>query len=277
MPPVPSPQTDTLTRAFRASEIAASAAAASLVRDAWNITVKPGDIQGTATKWLVLATAIIVRYRAQSAAAGAIYYTLMRGLEIPDAPKFDVPKPSLMEIKFLQSSLWAMGPAQLLKAKEQISPDEKDPNFPIKLAMVGTSKALEATTIRHVQNGGRNTIDQARNADPVAVGYYRETDGDPCYFCAMLASRLGVYKEDSFDQSDARFEGEGKAKVHDQCACHNRPLFSRQDDSVFPQSSRDAARMWNELPLEYKGRPASGANAVRAFRHLYNESRKGKS
>jgi hypothetical protein len=104
---------------------------------------------------------------------------------------------------------------------------------------------LRGAVIRHTLNAGRDQIAAAQQADPAAVGYYRETDGDPCHFCAMLASRGAVYKEDSFDESDPRFEGEGTAKVHDDCACHNRPIFTR--DILLPEPNRKAFDTWMSL------------------------------
>lgn len=271
---MPSPQADTLARSFRASQISLSAVSATLVREAWNRTIQPSDIQGSATRWLVLAAAIIVRYRAQSAALGTKYYTLMRALELPDAPHFQPPSPDLLDPRFLHSSLWAMGPAELLKVRELISPDQ-DPVLAVKMVMAQVGEAIEGSAIRHVQNGGRAAINQARVADPVIVGYYRETDGDPCYFCSMLSSRGAVYAADSFDESDARFEGPGKIKVHDSCACHNRPIFIRGDK--FPGLTKSAQDLWISMPTTYRGAPTSGANAIRAYRHVFNESLKNKS
>lgn len=272
---MPSPQSETLVRAFRAAQIELSLVAAAKVRDAWDTIVKPGDIQGSATKWLTLATAIIVRYRADSAAQGATYYAAMRAIELPNASPFAPPAPDLLGVEFLRSSLWVMGPGELLKAKEGIAPDATDPILQIMVAKRALGDVIEATTIRHTQNGGRNAIDQARELDPVAVGYYRETDGDPCYFCLALSSRGVVYKEDSFDESDARFEGPGECKVHDSCACHNRPMFVRGDQ--FPGMTKQANGLWLSLPTTYNGAPTSGANAIRAFRHLVNEAKQNKS
>lgn len=263
-----SPQADALARTFRRSQIQTSLTAAALVRALWERTIDPLNIQESANKWMLLAVPVILRYREQSATSGSLYYRALRALELPDAPQFIPPKAKLMERQFLEKSLWSIGPQKMLDAESKVA-DGEDPVVQIKMAANQAAGIIEASTIRHTQNGGRATVDQARLADPVAVGYYRETDGDPCFFCAMLASRLGVYKVDSFDQSDPRFEGDGKAKVHDQCACHNRPLFARQDESKFPQSTREAARIWNELPSTYRGAPTSGSNAIRAFRSAY--------
>jgi hypothetical protein len=107
------------------------------------------------------------------------------------------------------------------------------------------TKVVEGSALRHAANGGRAALDQTRQADPVAVGYYRQTKADPCYFCAMLASRGVVYKEGSFDESDARFEGDGKAKVHDHCVCFNRPVYMK--NVGLPDTNVRAASLWSEL------------------------------
>jgi hypothetical protein len=69
-------------------------------------------------------------------------------------------------------------------------------------------------------DGGRTTTLDTVKADPVAVGWYRVTDGDPCAFCALLASRGVVYKE--FDTVDLT-----ATQVHNDCGCFGAPAFSR--------------------------------------------------
>jgi hypothetical protein len=44
---------------------------------------------------------------------------------------------------------------------------------------------------------GRDTIASSSLADPKGTGWHRETRGDACKFCRMLAGRGGVYREAS--------------------------------------------------------------------------------
>ena len=68
---------------------------------------------------------------------------------------------------------------------------------------------------RHVINGGRETILGSVKRDSSAFGWARLTDGKPCAFCALLASRGPAYKS----ETTARF------KSHDGCGCTPVPVF----------------------------------------------------
>jgi len=82
--------------------------------------------------------------------------------------------------------------------------------------------------MRHVGNGGRDTVLTLVENDRAALGWIRVTSGNPCSFCAMLASRgitWGRYNQQSFAASDVKFAddprvdpgGRPTAKVHDNC------------------------------------------------------------
>ena len=73
---------------------------------------------------------------------------------------------------------------------------------------------LSGETTRHVLNAGRKTIVETTKQDPKARGWRRETSGDACSFCTMLADRGGVYSADTAD-----FE------AHRHCGCVAVPAF----------------------------------------------------
>jgi hypothetical protein len=116
---------------------------------------------------------------------------------------------------------------------------------------------------RHVLNGGRSTQLALVQNDRGAIGWVRVTDGNPCAFCAMLASRGPVYKADSFSSSDPRFTGPGEVKTHDHCACLMVPVFSRT--AAWPGRSKEFQELWN---AHIQGR-YSGKDAIRAWRRLH--------
>lgn len=64
---------------------------------------------------------------------------------------------------------------------------------------------------RQVLAGGRQLVDLTAKADSNAIGWRRVTDGDPCAFCAMVASRGPVYgsreKADSIGGTGLRYHG----------------------------------------------------------------------
>jgi hypothetical protein len=111
-------------------------------------------------------------------------------------------------------------------------------------------------------DGARTTVSDSAKADPKAVGWYFVTDGDPCYFCAMIASRGIVFKHDSFELSNAQFIGKGTAKVHDHCACSVAPAFSRSQR--LPKTNRHAAFIWSQR---------GDGDALNAFRRAWEADR----
>ncbi|HYF74053.1 MAG TPA: hypothetical protein VD834_16555 [Blastococcus sp.] len=121
------------------------------------------------------------------------------------------------------------------------------------------------TATRHVLTGGRQSLLTLVQGDMQAIGWVRVTDGDPCYFCAMLASRGPVYKKGSFAASDPRFTGPGTVKVHDHCACTLEAVYSR--NTLWPGRAQEFHRLWRE----HIYRRYSGAEARRQWRRIYTE------
>lgn len=78
--------------------------------------------------------------------------------------------------------------------------------------MVGRS------AMRHTLNGGRAALQASVEDDEAAWGWARITDGDPCEFCRMLATRGPVYKS-------RQTAGEGINRYHDGCGCSIVPVF----------------------------------------------------
>lgn len=86
-----------------------------------------------------------------------------------------------------------------------------------------------------VQDGGRDMINNALQDDPGAIGYYRVTEGSPCYFCALMAARGAVYKS----KRTAAFG------AHPHCHCQAVPIFSRRYQ--LPDANAKFAGMWREF------------------------------
>lgn len=149
-------------------------------------------------------------------------------------------------------SLLGTGPGEV--KKQMPSPPEPAMNA----GRVLSSKVA----IRVAIDGGRKVVRRAVDLDHEAVGWARVLNVDPCYFCAMLASRGSVYKHTSFTHSNDLFEGEGVAKVHDACRCGMRPVYSQSDKR--DPTSEALWRLWKE---HAQGLPAK--EAIRAFRRNY--------
>src|SRR5690606_22703244 len=64
----------------------------------------------------------------------------------------------------------------------------------VEAAMSIAEAASAGAGLRHALKGGRDTIRETVDRDDQALGWARATSGDPCSFCAMLASRGPAYK-----------------------------------------------------------------------------------
>jgi hypothetical protein len=107
--------------------------------------------------------------------------------------------------------------------------------------------------------GGRHTIDQTVDHDHRALGFARVTSFDPCFFCAMLASRGPVYKTER--RAIQRRNGR---RYHDHCACFAEPVYSH--DAEWPGRGREFRDIWNRSTAGL-----GGDSAIRAFRRALAE------
>jgi hypothetical protein len=164
----------------------------------------------------------------------------------------------------VRTSLMVVGPGDYLNKARDIrrleGVGEQQQQALLAEAKQVTTKKIAASVARHVQNGGRQTLIDASKKDTKSLGYVRVTKDKPCFFCAMLASRGLVYAKDSFDASDARFTGDGTAKVHDSCQCGIKPVYTRKDPLV--EDSKVYTDLWSRWG-------AGGGDAALRFRRGY--------
>lgn len=76
---------------------------------------------------------------------------------------------------------------------------------------------------RRIANVARDTVRSSSLADPDADGWQRQTTGQSCGFCQLLASRGAVYTERSVDFAS-----------HDHCDCYAVPAFKGTPRPVQP-------------------------------------------
>jgi hypothetical protein len=131
---------------------------------------------------------------------------------------------------------------------------------------------------RHMLTGGRKSLLTLVENDRQAIAWIRVTDGDPCSFCAMLASRGPVFLDKkAFDESDhgpglhrknpGPFDGPGTVKVHDNCACTMEPVYSRS--APWPGRAREFRNLWREVVGFAPNNKYSGKDALNAYRRAY--------
>lgn len=200
--------------------------------------------------WLRLVVPVLQRRHAMSSDSAALFYRASRQHALGD--------PGLAAVLAdLPTEEWiarAIGYAAPGVYSRQVGAG-RSPEQANKAALTQTL----GTTGRIVLDGARTTVADTAKADPKAVGWYFQTDGDPCHFCAIIASRGIVFHADSFVLSDVRFIGKGTAKVHNGCACILGAAFSRTQE--LPEVNRQALQV-------YKDR--GDGDALNAFRKAWD-------
>lgn len=202
----------------------------------------PKRLDQTFPTWLALMKQLTSRYQAMSSLAATIYYNDVRtahvGIPAPDrllqlAP---APTPEWMDKAFGYS-----GPGLLQNGAYQDST---------------ALSTTQGTAVRIAQSGARSTILNAVKDDPKAIGWYRVTDGSPCPFCALLASRVAMKGRGS----TYRTKESASFKAHNDCGCTAAPLFSR--DQALPTLNLRAAEVY---------RNRGPGPALGAFRKAWND------
>lgn len=241
-------QSEALTQAFKAQENREAAKIAAIVALTYQQRVNvenPSSIE----QWLSLVIGKLISANDSGARRAAAYYQAARRLEVPDAPRFSATASIGMVNEGVRESLLTVGPYEVtnkVNKARQSGASTADVEIIRSRANREAVRALAASTIRHAQSGSRQTVYDNSKQDRVALGWIRVTKANPCYFCAMLASR-GVqwrpFSEGSFDQSNDRFTGEGNAKVHDECGCAMKPVWADNDPIL--KKSDEFADMWS--------------------------------
>lgn len=126
---------------------------------------------------------------------------------------------------------------------------------------------------RHVLTPGRDVVDLSASVNPHSAGWRRVTDGDPCAFCAMLASRGPAYRTEAsaltvtgvhmggtdytavargMDAAELRsrrvYAGKLKrplgSRFHDHCSCTVEEVFGEWEPTAREQEFVD---LYNEV------------------------------
>ncbi len=206
---------------------------------------------GTLPGYMAAVTALVQRGAITSASLSTAYYVAFRAAE--EVPPTDVGAlfvPTPVDLDAVTGSLLVTGPKLFNDAMRR---------------GLGRSKAAERSLVattgtvgRLALNGGRDKIAGAIQRDPVALGFARVSDGNPCYWCAMLCSRGAVYTE-----STAITTKDGHA-YHDGCACGLEPVFSSADYRL--PGRGDEFRALYDTSTQGAG---YGRDKVNAFRRAY--------
>ena len=257
-----------LTESYRLSQVGVQAQTESEVAALMAMLFDIGDIQGS---WPEVEAAIVETVRRQRGVSVQLSqraYEMIRDAEqIPGVPT--VRGPGAFDVDLFVKNLRIVGPGS---AGEGLLKSWPDP--------LGTATSRTAgEAARVAQNAGRFSMHNSLLADKKCIGWVRVTDGNPCAFCRLLASRGPVYKTADAavatrvkfgagrtrndGKADRRSKGKpgGKApgiwsdrangfRAHAHCACQARPIYSERD----PLLNR-SAQFYDEYEAAILARP----------------------
>lgn len=213
-------------------------------------------------EWLADAAPLLTRAWAEQATLARAYYTGLRRIEAPGARTYAPKALPTVDQKVVRDSLYYMAflegrpdgePLKDYPLAEEATRDER-------LSMISGS------VVKHAMNGGRIQIKTALDNDPANFrGYFRVLGADPCGFCALLATRHD-YGKDSFEESDARFEGLGECKVHDECHCTLRPYWAAP---ALTETHVRADELWGQVKKKFPGR--SNKQLISEYSKMWRE------
>lgn len=245
------------TRQLEADEVAAAFAAAQAYRlgslrirasylrefaDLWPILAQQNDLD----RWLRLNVALVRRWQIPERSLGLDFAKEQARLQ--GAGLRPVKRVEPIPDQQIVTNLVTRGPVVARKAR-LVGMDELR-------AWERAQAAAMASGGSMVLRGGRDAVEEQG-----ALGWMRVTDGDPCYFCAMLASRGAIYTSKDAASVSSRPDRLG-LEFHDSCGCTAMPIFARTD-FMSAQAARYRA-LWNETY------PNGG---ISAFRKAYDAQR----
>lgn len=217
-------QGDRLTEAHRQGQLQIRARTLRDFMLLWPLWT--GD-EASFQRLLAAAMPLIRGYHGVSSSLATAYYTAFRSAEdVGGSPTPVVAAP--LDEKVVKGTLHLTGMEALRAAVEAAKP----PAPAMRTALARTSGSVTRFTMQ----GGRDALIRSVGDDRRAEGWYRVTSGKACAFCAALASRGAVYKEQT-----AHFD------AHDHCSCSAEPLYR---GSALPPSADahlaeyNAAQRW---------------------------------
>jgi hypothetical protein len=226
-----------LTRRHYLAQLGVRAATSRDVMSLWG-TVDPTNLTGTYDQFARAATVLTRARHATSSGVAANYQEEFRKAERV-AGRAAVKLGAALTPADALNVIRGAGLSGIINSRQRgFSPQAAARN--------GLVKVLGATT-RLVLGGGRDTIIESVGADTQTAHWQRVTSGEPCAFCAMLATRGAVFTADTAD-----FE------AHDHCSCSAEAAY---EGSAMPLTSQALRSQWDTVTAGL-----SGDDAINAFR-----------
>lgn len=207
----------TLTARHQRLQLAIAATAAREARALWS-RLNLDDLDGSLPYWLAATTGVLDRRIRQSQEAAGEYLQAYRVAEIGSATAV-----TYAAAPGTPQALRFAGPVRV----KRLIGGGMEPEDAYTRALVKFDGIVRRQTLM----GGRMTIAASTGRDRRAIGWRRVTDGNPCAFCAMLASRGPVYRDATTADG---------VQYHAHCGCTAEPAYSQWEPSAEEQRFREA-------------------------------------
>lgn len=229
-----------LTEAHRLAQARLGATVVAAMAAVWPL-LDLDNLDGSIERWLRASSLIVSGQRSASARLAGTYVQTFKTLELGQGAAAPLMLAETEPSQAVITSLVVTGPTSVKAALRR--------GTPLAVASQVAQARSAASAMRHVLNGGRETIVQTIDADRQAKGWARVVSGSGCAFCAMLASRGPVYKG-----------GTVTFDAHDGCVCGAEPVY--RDDAEWPRGARRYRAVWDDATA---GLPAD-EDPLNAFR-----------
>ena len=244
-----------LTARQRVDQIGNRAAAMREVQRLWQ-TVAVDNLRGTIGTFVDAATSVVRarnRDASESASAYLVQFRQAEALEVrlgraiygPAAPPSDAA---------IAAKLRGAGLSGVINARRA----GRGIDFAGENGLVKVLGGVASLVLK----GARDTLINAAEKDPIALGWLRVTGGDPCGLCSMLASRGPVYKT----AASADFV------PHDGCGCTPEIVYQGAEipatvvdlgkefrAATAGKSGKDALNAWRRKLAADRTPPGTGA------------------
>lgn len=245
------PTLSQVTDDYRRLQATLSGDAAARVTVAFETLLNPADLDRTFQLYARAVAQIIATARnATALLAGAFYVAHREALRVFDEVP-DIAYAGALPQARIATSLLVTGPVTVKRTLAR--------GASLDVAISKARTATAGAAYRMTADAGRATIRDTVRRDRLALGFARVTDGSPCAFCAMLASRGPVYLTEDTAKGDDPY--------HDGCGCLPAAVYRRDDP--WPGRAREFEALWAESTKGYSGRAA-----INAFRRAHEAQKR---
>ncbi|MEU4568672.1 ADP-ribosyltransferase [Micromonospora sp. NPDC023956] len=244
--------THALAESYRTAQAKIASEAASKVALAFKTLLNPSDLTGSFPLYAQAATVAINDARKAAADAGGAFYLAHRKAAGVLGAMPEIAWTGAVDPAASATSLLVTGPVAVKRALTM--------GATLPQALATAEVKTVGAAYRHAANAGRGTIKGTIHRDKKALGWARVSDGRPCYFCAMLASRGAVYKS----ATTAGMTDDGDP-YHDNCGCFVVPVYTRDDP--IPGLGPELEALWADVQKRKK----KGVPPALAWRRAYDE------